>query len=137
MKTAPWGLWVVGTLALVWHLGGAVTIQMAQLGQLPDLTAAERAYYAAKPAGLILATGIATYGSLAASALLLLRRRASIAMFDIALASVILVNAIELWTGASRAFANSGAAIATAAIVAIAVALPLYARAMRRRGVLV
>jgi hypothetical protein len=56
-------------------------------------------------------------------------------MFDISLASVILVNAIELWTGAFRAFANSGAAIATAAIIAIAVALPLYARAMRRRSV--
>lgn len=135
-RRAPWHLWMVGGLALVWNLGGAVTIQMAQLGRLPDLTADELAYYAARSAWLLAATAVATWGSLAASALLLLRRRASVPMFDIALASVLIVNAVELWTGASRALANQGAAIATVAIVLIAIALPLYARRMRNGRIL-
>lgn len=132
--STPWHLWAVGGLALVWNLAGAVTIQAAQLGRLPGLTPDEVAYYAEKSPVLIVITGIATYGSVVASVLLLMRRRAATGAFAVALACIVLTNAIELATGSSRITENGGAAIGTALIVMIAVALLLYARASSRRG---
>lgn len=135
-QKAPWHLWVVGVLALLWYASGAYVIQMAQLGKLPDLTPDEIAYYAAKPAWKVILTAITTYGSVIASILLLMRRRAAVWAFDIALVFILLGTAIELADGTSRAYANNAAAIATTVIVVIAVLMPLYARAMKRRGVL-
>jgi hypothetical protein len=58
---APWHFWVIGGLALLWYVSGAVTIQLAQLGRLPGLDAGEAAYYAAKPAWKIVLTAVGTY----------------------------------------------------------------------------
>lgn len=132
----PWHLWAVGILSLLWYAAGAYTIQMAQLGRLPHLSADEIAYYAAKPVWLVAITAISTYGSALGSAFLLLRSRAAVWLFAIALAFILLNNGIELANGTSRAFANNGATIATVVIVLIAFAILLYARAMSRRQVL-
>jgi hypothetical protein len=132
----PWHLWVVGIVSLLWYVAGAYTIQMAQLGRLPHLSPDEIAYYAAKPAWLIVITAISTYGSALASALLLLRSRAAVWLFAIALVFILLNNGIELETGTSRAFAITGATIATVIIVLIAFVLLLYAYLMRKRRVL-
>lgn len=132
----PWHLWVVGIVSLFWYAAGAYTIQMAQLGRLPHLSPDEIAYYASKPVWLIAITAISTYGSALASVFLLLRSRAAVWLFAIALIFILLNNGIELANGTSRAFANTGATIATAVIVLIAVAVLLYANLMRKRQVL-
>ncbi|MBN9507295.1 MAG: hypothetical protein J0I69_14880 [Altererythrobacter sp.] len=133
---APWHLWVIGLLALLWYVSGTATIQLAQLGKLPGITPDEAAYYAAKPAWAIMVTAVGTYGSVLATILLLLRRKASVVLFALALAAVLGGNGVELIEGTSRAYANTGAAFAIAAIAAIAIGLALYARAMRMRDVL-
>ena len=133
---APWHLWAVGILALLWYMSGAYTIQMAQLGLLPDLAPDEAAYYAAKPIWFEIATGIATYGSLLGALLLLLRRRVAAWLFGVALASIVFTNAVEFADGTSRSYVNTGAATVNAIIAAIAVLMVIYALAMRRRGVL-
>jgi hypothetical protein len=133
---APWHLWVLGGLALLWYVSGAATIQLAQLGQLPGIDAGEAAYYAAKPAWKVALAAVTTYGSVLASLLLLMRRKASVALFGLMLAAIVLGTAIELADGTSRAYANSAAAIATAVIAAIAVFMVWYAQALRRRGLL-
>ena len=132
----PWHFWVVGVLALLWYVSGAVTIQLAQLGRLPGLDPGETAYYAAKPAWLVLVAALGTYGSVLASILLLMRRQAGVATFALVLAIILFGNAVELSNGTSRVYANTAAAIATAVIAVIAVFMVAYARAMRRRGVL-
>ena len=132
----PWHFRVIGILALLWYVSGAVTIQLAQLGRLPGLDPGETAYYAAKPVWLVLVAALGTYGSVLASILLLLRRQASVALFALVLAIILLGNAVELADGTSRIYANNGAAIATVVIAAIAVFTVGYARAMSRRGVL-
>ena len=70
---APWHLWVVGIVSVLWYAAGAYTIQMAQLGRLPHLSPDEITYYATKPVWLIAITAISTYGSALAAALLLMR----------------------------------------------------------------
>lgn len=135
-KRTPWHLWVVGGLALLWYALGAFTIQMAQIGRLPGLEADEIAYYAVKPALLIVVTAIGTYGSVLAAVLLLLRHRGAVPLFAVALAAILLGDAIELIDGSSRAYANPGAALVTAIVAVLAVAMLLYAQAMRRRAIL-
>lgn len=132
----PWHLWVVGALALLWYAAGAVTIQLAQLGKLPGLRPDEIAYYAAKPAGLVVLTALGTYGSLLGAILLLLRHRGAVSILVIALACILLADAVELADGTSRAYANSGAAIVTVAVAVIGVGMVMYARAMSSRRVL-
>ncbi|HSG35743.1 MAG TPA: hypothetical protein VLA37_14525 [Sphingomonadaceae bacterium] len=134
--SAPWHLWAIGVVALLWYVSGAYTIQMSQLGLREGLTADEVAYYADKPAWLVATTAIATYGSVIASILLLLRNRWAEAAFGVALAFILLNNMVELANGTSRIYANNVAATVTAIIAVIAALLFLYARAMKRRGVL-
>lgn len=136
LSQARWHLWVIGGLALLWYLSGAVTIQLAQLGRLPGIEAGEAAYYAAKPAWKVAVTALSTYGSVLATIFLLMRRKASVALFALVLAAILLGNAAELMDGTSRVYANNGAAIATVFIVAIALFMTWYACAMQRRGVL-
>ncbi len=133
---APWHFWVIGVLAALWYLSGAVTIQLAEIGRLPDIKPDEAAYYAAKPLWLSITTGIATYGSLLASILLLMRRASAVAVFSVALGFILLNDAIELSNGTSRVYANDLAAMVTGIIAAVAAFMMVYARAMRKRGVL-
>jgi len=133
---APWHFWAIGVLALLWYASGAWTIQMAQLGRLEGLSSDEAAYYAAKPVWLVGTTAIATYGSLLGAILLLARRGSAAPVFAIALAFILLNNAIELSNGTSRVYANNAAAVVTTIIALIALFMVWYSRAMQRRGVL-
>lgn len=126
--------WVIGVLALLWYTLGAFTIQLAEIGQLPGIRADEVAYYAARPLWLKISTGFATYGSLLGAILLLARRRWAMPIFTLALWVILLNNAVELWNGTSRVYANTGAAVVTCIIVAIAVFMVWYSRRMQKRG---
>ena len=133
---APWHFWAIGVLALLWYASGAITIQLAQIGQLPSLTPDEAAYYAAKPTWLVVTTAIATYGSVLAALLMLLRMKAAVATYALAVAFIGLNNGIELANGTSRALANGTAAAVTAIILAIALFMVWYSWTMRQKGVL-
>jgi hypothetical protein len=133
---APWHLWVIGVLALLWYVSGAITIQLAQLGRLPNVEPGEAAYYAAKPVWLIAVTAVSTYGSVVASLLLLLRRDTAIWTFTVALLAILLSDGAELLSGTSRAYENPAAAFVTALIVVIAAAMLAYSRAMQRHWAL-
>ena len=136
IQKAPWHLWIVGTIAFLWYVMGAATIQLAQLGMLPGLDAGEIAYYAAKPTWLVAATAIGTYGSVLGSVLLLMRRRAADPVFGLSLGGIMIGNIVEILNGASRAFANDGAALVTLIVAVVGLAVWSYAYAMVRNGVL-
>jgi hypothetical protein len=75
---APWHLWFIGILALLWNASGAYTILMAQAGKLTGLSLEEAAYYAAQPQWFVVVTEIALFGAIAAAIALLMRSRASL-----------------------------------------------------------
>jgi len=133
---APWHIWVVGVLSLVWYCSGAYPILMAQYATMPELAADELAYYAAKPVYLELAAVIAFAGGIAGSIGLLLKKRWAVPAFLILLVAVLAQNLAELANGTSRAFDNQAAMIVTIVIALIALLNWIYARAMKRRGVL-
>jgi hypothetical protein len=135
-RKAPWHLWVVGIVALLWNASGAYTIMMAQAGKLAGLSAEEAAYYAAQPLWFVVTTDIALLSAIAAALALLLRSRAAMWLFAVSVVAILVTDGYDLASGASRAIVSTGALIVTAFILVIAILELVYARAMTIRGVL-
>ena len=133
---APWHLWPVGVLALLWNAAGAYTIMTAQAGRLAGVAPDEAAYYAAQPTWFVVVTNVALIAAIAAAAALLLRSRLAVPLFSISLAAIAVTAAYDLAAGTSRMYANQAALIVTIVIWLLAVLQLLYAMAMRKRGVL-
>lgn len=135
-QKAPWHLWVVGILALLWNISGAYTIMSAQAGRLPGISADEAAYYAAQASWFVVVTDLALLSAIAAAVALLLRRRWAVPLFGISIVCIAVTAGYDLAAGTSRMFANQGALIATIVIWVLAVLQFWYAAAMRSKGVL-
>lgn len=133
---APWHLWVIGVLALIWYVAGSYTIIMAQAGLLAGVSAEEAAYYAAQPFWFKAATDVANLAAVVGSALLLMRGRKAVRAFALSLIAIVVTHVYDIAEGTSRSFANQGAMIVNLIILVIAVAVLLYASAMQKRGVL-
>lgn len=138
---APWHLWVVGVVAVLWNAVGAMDYVMTQTRNadyMAGFTPEQLAFFYGLPAWTIAAWAIGVWGGVLGSLLLLLRKQIAVWVFLASLVGValttfqnyVLSNGMEVIGGpASVAF--------TAVIFLIALALLLYARAMRKRGVLV
>ena len=133
---APWHLWVVGVVALLWNASGAYTIMASQAGRFPNQSAVELAYYAAQPTWFAIAVDIALVTGIAASVALLLRNRAAAWLFAISLVAMVSTNAYDLAAGTSLVIGNTGAAVATGIIALLGILELAYATAMKKRGVL-
>ena len=132
----PWHLWVVAILTLVWNGSGAVTILMAQTGRRLGMDPHEIAYYANQPLWFVLATDLATMLPVAAGVALLLRSRAAVWLFVLALAAILFTNAYDVAAGTSLTLVDQGWRNLTIVLVAIALLQLGYAWTMRKRGVL-
>lgn len=133
---APWHVWAVGILSLLWNASGAYTIMSAQAGALPGLRPDEAAYYAAQPLWFAALTDIGLVSAMVAAIALLLRRRWAMMLYAVSLALILVTASYDLAAGTSRVYANQGAMIVTILIDVLAVLQLAYASAMRRRGVL-
>ena len=132
---APWHLWAIGLVALLWYAAGTVTIFMAQMGKLA-VTPGEAAYYASQPAWFTAVTDVANFAGIAGAILLLMRHAKALRVFVLSLIAIAVTHAYDLAMGTSRSFANAGAMTVNIAIVVIAALLIWYAAAMKQRGVL-
>ena len=135
-RKAPWHLWLVAIVALLWNGAGAYTIMMAQAGRLYDLEPGEAAYYAAQPVWFVVLTDVALVAALAAALALLLRKRMAVWLFALSLTTIVITNSYEFAAGTSRALLNRAALIVTVIIVLIAIFELAYAGGMKRRAVL-
>ena len=137
----PRHLWVIGIIALLWNAIGAFDYLMTQTknaGYLSAFPPEQLAFFFGLPAWVIAAWAIAVWGGVLGSVLLLLRRRLAVPVFAASLAGMVvttfhnyvLSNALEI-------FPDAFSKVFTVLICVITVALYLYARAMRARGVLV
>ena len=140
-ERAPMHLWLVGGVTSLWNSFGVVDYVLTQTrnaGYLAQFTEEQRAYFDAFPTWMEAAWAFGVWGALAGSLLLLFRSRFAVAAFAMSLTGLAVST---LWQ-----FGFSGAdmdivfpieaRIMTAIIWAIAIALLLYARRMRARGVL-
>lgn len=143
---APWHLWVVGTLVLLFTLFGAYDYVMSQSGNLAYMKAMVEPfgidaavavdYFSGFPlwADLAWATGI--WAGVGGAVLLLLRRALAYPVLLLSLAGLVLSNAYGV-ANPVPGMTDTTATYATVAVVfAVMLAITLYARSMRDSGVL-
>ena len=135
----PWHLWVVGGLTLLWNGYGAFDYVMSvtqNAAYMAMFTEEQRAYYAAFPSWATSIWAIAVWGAVTGSILLLLRRRAAVIIFEIALAAF-LISLVYMYimTNGAQVAGLVGMAM-SAAILAVAVFEVAYAYVVRRKGTL-
>lgn len=131
----------MGVVSLLWNAMGAVDFTMTELHSetyLKGFTAEQREYFFGFPFWVVVSWGIATWGSLLGSLLLLLRKAAAfhlfvasfVCIFPTMLYNYVLTDGLKVMGG------GTGAVLFSAVIVAVAFLLFGYARKMRRSGVL-
>lgn len=139
-RTTPWQFWAVSIVSLLWNLVGVVDYTMTQTHNatyLAAATAAQRAYFDSFPAVMVGLWAFGVWGAFAGSLLLLARSRHAVTAFAVSLVGLAATTVYQ-WLiapppGDPRGMGEIGF---TLLIWAIAIALLVYARAMRAKGVL-
>ena len=136
----PWHLWTVGAVSLLWNAVGALDFTMTlskNEAYLKQFTPEQQAYFLGFPPMVVLAWGVATWGSLLGSLLLLFRRKLAVQVnFAVLVGMAITFTHNFILTDGLKVMGGMGPVIFTAVIVVVGVLLFVYARAMARRGVL-
>lgn len=136
----PWHVWVIGAVSLLWNAVGAMDFTMTQTkneAYMKAFTPEQLEYFYGFPLWVVITWGVATWGSLLGSVLLLLRRKLAeqvnlavlVAMAFTFFHNFVLTDGLKIMGGA-------GPVVFTGVIVAVGVLLYVYARTMRKRGVL-
>jgi hypothetical protein len=133
---APWHLWVVGVLSLLWNAAGAWTIMSAQSGAPMDMDATEIAYYAAQAPWFVAVTDVVLISAILAAVALLLRSRWAVPLYWLSIAGIVVTSAYDIAAGTALMLEDKGWLILSCVTAGLAVVQLIYAIAMRNRGVL-
>ena len=133
---APWHLWVVGVLSLLWNAAGAWTIMSAQSGAPMDMDATEIAYYAAQAPWFVAVTDMVLISAILAAVALLLRSHWAVHLYGLSVAGIVATGAYDIAAGTALLLQDQGWLILECVTAGLAVAQLAYAIAMRSRGVL-
>ena len=137
---APWHLWVVGVVAVLWNGFGCVDYVMTQTrneAYLANFTDPQRVYFDSFPVWMEAAWALGVWGGLAGALLLLVRSRHAVTAFIVSLAGLALSTIYQYGLSPPPADMMTGAMLGlNIAIWAAAVGLLVYAYRMRARGVL-
>ena len=145
VQASPKHLWIVGGLATLWNAFGCYEYLMTRTQgaeyiqtMMPDVDAgAYMAYINGFPLWASFGWGLGVWGGLIASILLLMRNRHAVLAYGLSLIGAVLGRGYQLMTPANVAGMDpTMSAIAPWLVIGIAIALLLYARSMRAKGVL-
>jgi hypothetical protein len=138
---APWHLWVIGVIALLWNAMGALDYFMTQMkneAYMKGFTPEQLAFFYGLPAWVVSAWAIGVWGGVLGAVLLLLRRRLAVWVFLASLMGVVVTMFHNyLLSNGMKVMGGAFSLVFTAVIFLVALGLFLYSRAMRERGVLV
>jgi hypothetical protein len=135
----PRHLWIVGTLAVLWNAVGAFDYSASQMrleSYMSQFTPEQLEYFYGFPAWAVAAWAVGVWFSLVGSLGLLLRRSWATWLFGAALAGLAVTTLYNFVLSDGLAMMGQGAAVFSAVIWIIALALFFYARSMSKRGVL-
>lgn len=140
LRQTPVHLWIVGALSLAWNAFGATDYIMTEThnaAYLATATPAQMAWFASFPAWEVACWAVGVWGAVAGSLLLLARSRHAVTAFAVSLAGLALSSIYQglINPGPAEGHAT-GMPVITGLIWAVAIALLVYASAMRRLGVL-
>jgi len=138
---APWHIWVVGMIALLWSAGSAFDYVMTQTRNadyMAQFTPEQLAFFYSFPGWMVAAWAIGVWSAVLGAVLLLLRSRWAVSVLWLALVSAV-ITAIFMFALAKPSLIEIvgpiGAAF-SALIIVVAALLVWYAYRMRARGVL-
>lgn len=144
--SAPWHLWVVGILALMFTAFGAYDYLMSQLGDRAYIGAAVEPfgidtdvaveYFSTFPLWADFVWAIGVWGAVAGSLLLLARRAWAYPVYLASLAGLVITNGYSVANPVPGMTDSSMSYAMIAVVAAVMVALALYARAQKDNGVL-
>jgi hypothetical protein len=137
---APWHLWLVGALALIWNGIGAFDYVMTETrnaSYMSSFTPEQLAYFYGFPAWVIATWALSVWGGVLGAVGLLLRKRWAVPVFGVSLVTMVLTTFHNfVLTNGIAIVGGTGGLVFSAVIFAIAVALLVYARSLARAGVL-
>ena len=139
--SAPWHLWVVGGLALIWSAASCYSYVMTRTAnagyfESTGLTPEMVAYFGALPAWYIVAWTIGVWSELLATFGLLIRRPWSVWLFAISMPAMLAMSVATMLNEYAREMLGQVGLIFTAMTVFFSVFEVLYSMAMRKNGVL-
>jgi hypothetical protein len=138
---APWHLWLVGLLTLVWNAGSCYShvMTLAQddgYFRATGITPEMAAYFAALPAWYLVTWTIAVWGGLFAAVGLLVRKSWAVWWFAASQLAMIVNSVATLLSSAAQQVLGMVGSISAIALIILGVFLVLYSMAMKRRGIL-
>lgn len=133
---APWHLWVIGVLTLLWNAIGVGSFMMSILGKLDALgmTAEQIAYFNSFPAWANAVWALGVLGAFLGSVFLLLRSRHAVTALAISIIGLIGTTVFQHFVVDVPADLQTPGI--DAAIWIITIGTLLYSWRMRQRGVL-
>lgn len=138
---APWHLWLIGVIALLFNSIGIFDFvmamaqgakYMASAGMTPE----QIAHYEGMPGWMIVVWAIGVWGAFLASILLLLRRKLAFAVFVLSLAAFLISLLYTYVLTDGGPIMGPQMAITSAVIAILLLFFSWYAHAMGKRGVL-
>lgn len=133
---APWHLWLVGILSLLWNASGAWVFVQAQTGNPMDMDATEIAYYAEQPVWAVFLTDLAFAGAILGAVALLLRSRWAPPLYLLSIAAIVFSAVGDIARGSALLLQNRGWLTLALVTTGLALLQWAYARWMAKRGVL-
>ena len=133
---APWHLWVVGVLSLLWNASGAYVFGQALSGAAMDMDATEIAYYADVPVWAMVLTGITFTTAILGAITLLLRSRWSPTLYLLSIAAILASTVADIARGSALLLQSQDWLVLAGVTTGLAVVQWLYAYAMGKRGAL-
>ncbi|HYH10273.1 MAG TPA: hypothetical protein VEK11_24710 [Thermoanaerobaculia bacterium] len=138
---APWHLWLVGIVAVLFNFIGVFDFVMAMTQGAKYMASAgmspeQIAHYEAMPVWMVAVWAIGVWTAFVASILLLLRRRIAFPVFVASLAAFLLHLLYTYVLTNGGAIMGRQMAITSAVIVILLLFFSWYTRAMSKRGVL-
>ncbi|TAD82136.1 MAG: hypothetical protein EAY70_03980 [Sphingomonadales bacterium] len=133
---APWHLWVVGIVTLLFNAMGVLSYTMTKLGMLAEMgmTPEQIAFMDSYPAWAIALWALGVWGAFAGSVLVLLRSRFAVPAMVVALIGLIGTTAYNY--GMADVPTSMQAPALDVAIWVVTLFLLFYARRMAQAGVL-
>lgn len=136
----PRHLWVVGILSLLWNVVGSFDFVMTQThnaAYMAAFTPEQLDYFYGLPGWVVISWGIATWGSVLGSVLLLMRKWLACPVFSVAFLALVLTTVHNfVLSDGLKIMGGTGPLIFSAVIFVIALFLVIYAQNMRRSQVL-
>ncbi len=105
-SSVHWGFWLIGAIALLWNVGGAVNfiVQMMNVDMLDSYRESERAIIENRPVWATIGFAIAVFGGALGGILLLLRKSVAFYLFIASLFGVIVTMIHALGDGIDFGF---------------------------------